>query len=79
MPKVLSAEAVEQYRRDGYHFPIPILDGGHLLFYMAEAVRGKPLGPRAQEYGVRIGLALVLSLMVFATFHDLVHFRVLDF
>jgi regulator of sigma E protease len=54
-------------------FPVPILDGGHLLFYAAEAMRGKPLGPRAQEYGFRIGLALVLTLMVFATRNDLVH------
>ena len=54
-------------------FPIPVLDGGHLLFYAAEAMRGKPLGPRAQEYGFRIGLALVLTLMVFATRNDLVH------
>jgi regulator of sigma E protease len=54
-------------------FPVPVLDGGHLMFYAAEAVRGKPLGPRAQEYGFRIGLALVLTLMVFATRNDLVH------
>jgi regulator of sigma E protease len=54
-------------------FPVPVLDGGHLLFYAAEAVRGKPLGPRAQEYGFRIGLALVVTLMVFATRNDLVH------
>lgn len=54
-------------------FPIPILDGGHLLFYAIEAVRGRPLGERAQEYGFRIGLALVLSLMVFATWNDIVH------
>jgi regulator of sigma E protease len=54
-------------------FPVPVLDGGHLLFYAAEAVRGKPLGPRAQEYGFRIGLALVLTLMVFATRNDLMH------
>ncbi len=54
-------------------FPVPILDGGHLLFYAAEALRGKPLGQRAQEYGFRIGLALVLTLMVFATWNDLVH------
>jgi len=51
--------------------PIPVLDGGHLLFYAAEAVRGRPLGQRAQEYGFRIGLALVLMLMVFATWKDL--------
>ena len=43
-------------------FPVPVLDGGHLLFYAAEALRGKPLGQRAQEYGFRIGLALVLTL-----------------
>ena len=60
-------------------FPIPILDGGHLLFYAAEAVRGKPLGQRAQEYGFRLGLALVLTLMVFATWNDLVQLRVVDF
>ena len=54
-------------------FPIPILDGGHLLFYAIEAVRGRPLGERAQEYGFRIGLALVLSLMVFATWNDIIH------
>ena len=52
-------------------FPIPVLDGGHLLFYAAEAIRGKPLGPKAQEYGFRLGLALVLTLMVFATWNDL--------
>jgi regulator of sigma E protease len=54
-------------------FPIPVLDGGHLLFYVAEAILGRPLGQRAQEYGFRIGLALVLTLMVFATWNDLVH------
>jgi regulator of sigma E protease len=53
-------------------FPIPVLDGGHLLFYVAEAIRGKPLSQRAQEYGFRLGLALVLMLMVFATWNDLV-------
>jgi regulator of sigma E protease len=53
-------------------FPIPVLDGGHLLFYAAEAVRGKPLSQRAQEYGFRLGLALVLVLMMFATWNDLV-------
>lgn len=60
-------------------FPIPVLDGGHLLFYFAEAIRGKPLGQRAQEYGFRVGLALVLTLMVFATWNDLVHLRVIAF
>jgi regulator of sigma E protease len=52
-------------------FPIPLLDGGHLLFYAIEAVRGKPLGEKSQEYGFRIGLALVLSLMLYATWNDL--------
>lgn len=54
-------------------FPVPMLDGGHLLFYAIEALRGRPLGPRAQEYGFRIGLVLVFSLMIFATWNDLVH------
>ncbi len=52
-------------------FPIPMLDGGHLLFYTAEAIRGKPLGEKTMEYGFRIGLTLVLMLMVFATWNDL--------
>jgi regulator of sigma E protease len=52
-------------------FPVPMLDGGHLMFYAIEAVRGRPLGERAQEYGFRIGLALVLTLMVFVTWNDL--------
>ena len=56
-------------------FPIPMLDGGHLLYYGYEAVRGKPLGERTQEYGFRIGLALVIMLMVFATWNDLVKFK----
>jgi regulator of sigma E protease len=60
-------------------FPVPVLDGGHLLFYAAEALRGKPLDQRAQEYGFRIGLALVLTLMVFATWNDLVHLRIVEF
>jgi len=56
-------------------FPVPLLDGGHLLFYAIEAVRGKPLSERAQEVGFRIGLALVLMLMIFATFQDFLHLR----
>jgi regulator of sigma E protease len=54
-------------------FPIPLLDGGHLLFYGIEAVRGRPLSERAQEIGFRIGLAIVLMLMVFATYNDILH------
>ncbi len=54
-------------------FPVPLLDGGHLLFYAIEAVRGRPLSERAQEIGFRIGLALVVMLMIFATFNDILH------
>ncbi|CAA7617343.1 putative enzyme [Candidatus Terasakiella magnetica] len=59
-------------------FPIPVLDGGHLLFYAFEAILGRPLGERAQEYGFRIGLFLVLALMVFATRNDIVALPVWD-
>lgn len=51
--------------------PVPVLDGGHLMFYAIEAVRGKPLGARAQDIAFRIGFAMVLSLMVFATWNDI--------
>jgi regulator of sigma E protease len=54
-------------------FPVPLLDGGHLLFYAVEAIRGRPLSERAQELGFRIGLGLVLMLMVFATYNDILH------
>ena len=54
-------------------FPVPLLDGGHLLFYLVEAIRGRPLSERAQEMGFRIGLGLVLMLMVFATYNDILH------
>ena len=60
-------------------FPIPILDGGHLFFFAVEAIRGRPLGPQAQEYGFRFGLILVLILMVFVTWNDLVQLRVFEF
>jgi regulator of sigma E protease len=56
-------------------FPIPMLDGGHLLYYAVEAVRGRPLGERAQEMGFRLGAAFVLCLMLLATFNDLVRFN----
>jgi regulator of sigma E protease len=58
-------------------FPIPMLDGGHLLFYGIEAVRGKPLSETTQEIGFRIGLAFVLMLMIFATWNDLIHLKFL--
>ena len=51
-------------------FPIPVLDGGHLVFYALEAVRGRPLPPRALEYGFRAGFALLMALFVFATWND---------
>lgn len=54
-------------------FPVPLLDGGHLLFYGIEVLRGKPLSERAQEYGFRLGLVIVVMLMIFATFNDIVH------
>jgi regulator of sigma E protease len=52
-------------------FPIPVLDGGHLLFFAAEAIRGRPIPQRAQEYGFRAGLALIGALFIFATWNDL--------
>lgn len=52
-------------------FPIPMLDGGHLAFYAVEALRGRPLSERTQEMGFRLGLAIVLMLMVFATWNDI--------
>jgi len=60
-------------------FPIPMLDGGHLVFYAIEAVRGRPLGRRAQEYGFRIGIGLVIALMLFVTWNDLVYLRAAEF
>ncbi len=56
-------------------FPVPLLDGGHLLFYFIEAIRGRPLSERAQEVGFRIGLAIVVMLMIFATVNDILHLR----
>jgi regulator of sigma E protease len=52
--------------------PIPILDGGHLVFYAAEALRGRPLPARAQDYGYRIGFAIIASIFVVISFNDLV-------
>ncbi|MBI1273907.1 MAG: RIP metalloprotease RseP [Alphaproteobacteria bacterium] len=60
-------------------FPVPLLDGGHLLFYAAEKLRGRPLSDRLQEAGARVGLALVLSLMLFATWNDLVQLQVVSY
>jgi regulator of sigma E protease len=52
-------------------FPVPMLDGGHLFFYVIEAVRGRPLSPRVQDLGFRIGFALVIMLFIFATVNDI--------
>lgn len=51
--------------------PVPVLDGGHLALYAIEAVRGRPLGEQAQGVGVRIGLVLVIGLMIFSTWNDI--------
>lgn len=55
--------------------PIPVLDGGHLAFYAAEAVRRKPVSARGQEWAFRTGLAFVLALMLFVTANDLMSLR----
>lgn len=51
--------------------PVPLLDGGHLMYFAFEAVRGRPMSEKAQEFGFRIGLALVSMLMIFATYNDI--------
>ena len=51
--------------------PVPMLDGGHLLFYAIEAARGRPLSPAVQAIGLRFGAALVVALMAFVTFNDI--------
>lgn len=56
-------------------FPVPMLDGGHLMFYGAEAVRGRPLSDRTIEYGFRVGLGLVVTLFIFVTYQDLMRFE----
>lgn len=56
-------------------FPVPLLDGGHLLFYGFEALRGRPLSERVVEYGFRVGLGLVLTLFIFVTYQDLSRFQ----
>lgn len=52
--------------------PIPALDGGHLAFYAAEAIRRKPVGPQGTEWAYRIGVGMVLTLMVFVTINDVI-------
>jgi regulator of sigma E protease len=51
--------------------PIPVLDGGHLMFYFAEWLRGRPVPPRAQEYGYRVGLALIVCVFLAVSMNDL--------
>jgi regulator of sigma E protease len=51
--------------------PIPLLDGGHLLYFAFEALRGKPLSERIQMFGIRVGIAMVAGLVIFTTSHDL--------
>ncbi|HHG90010.1 MAG TPA: RIP metalloprotease RseP, partial [Devosia sp.] len=51
--------------------PIPMLDGGHLVYYLIEAAKGRPLSQRVQEIGFRFGLALVGTLMVFTLINDI--------
>lgn len=51
--------------------PVPLLDGGHMMFYLIEAIRGRALNERAQEIGFRIGIAVVGGLMVLATYNDI--------
>lgn len=55
-------------------FPIPLLDGGHLLFYAIEWIKGKPLSDTSQDIGFRIGMAILLSLMIFVTIIDVSRF-----
>lgn len=59
--------------------PVPVLDGGHLLFYAYEAIARRPLAAKVQAAGYRLGLALVLGLMLFATWNDLQRLRVFNF
>lgn len=60
-------------------FPIPMLDGGHLFFYVIEFLRGKPVGDNAQEYAFRAGFVCIMFLMLFATWNDLVQLKVIDY
>jgi regulator of sigma E protease len=59
-------------------FPVPMLDGGHLIFYVWEAIAGRPMKPRFQEIGMRVGFVLVIALMVWVTSKDLIRLGVFD-
>jgi regulator of sigma E protease len=54
-------------------FPVPVLDGGHLVFHAAEAIRGRPVSPRVMEYSFRAGFVVIIALFVFSTFNDVRH------
>lgn len=54
--------------------PIPVLDGGHLVFYVIEIVKGGPLSLRKMELAQQVGMALLMSLMIFALFNDFTRF-----
>ncbi len=60
-------------------FPIPLLDGGHLVFYGIEALRGRPVSERAMGFSMNIGLTLILCLTIFVTWNDLVQLRFVDY
>ncbi|MBT5457370.1 MAG: RIP metalloprotease RseP [Rhodospirillaceae bacterium] len=60
-------------------FPIPLLDGGHLVFYGIEALRGRPVGERTMGYSLNFGMALILCLTLFVTWNDLVQLRVVEY
>jgi regulator of sigma E protease len=60
-------------------FPIPMLDGGHLVFYAIEGLIGKPVSPQAQEWSFRIGLSVILMLMIFVSFNDIGRFAAMGF
>jgi regulator of sigma E protease len=54
-------------------FPIPALDGGHLLYYSIEAMRGKPMADKIQQIGLKIGIAFIITLAIFAIINDLLN------
>ncbi|MDB5478780.1 MAG: zinc metalloprotease [Alphaproteobacteria bacterium] len=60
-------------------FPIPLLDGGHLLFYFYEAIAGRPMPEKLRMAGLKLGYILVVTLMIYATFNDLLQLKVFDF
>ena len=60
-------------------FPVPVLDGGHLFFYLLEFIRGKPLEAKSQGIASYVGLVLVISLMIFVTWNDLVQLNITNF